>query len=407
MPIKQLDERVRMLPRLGKIKVGEKVSKNGVEYPQAVDYFICPPEVMQIYGEKPKKLEVLLPSEEIDITFPHWYKLYGKQRGLICKGDGETGIWKNEDGTKVERTCPCSHYDKGYCKMIGTLNFILSKIERMGVYQIVTSSFHSIINILDYLELMKATVGKISFIPLALEVRMEEFHPMVNGKQMRTINPILHLVLEESFETLARKAKAGTLDRKIRLGLSGTVELEKADSDDDIPEELLPHLMNNQDMRGVDAPPIEEPRKISPPLPQRIPEAKLKAEINEMFKKLGYTAGQKNKAWKKYPAVKDLHEVLSYAVEIEEMFDKLGYTKEQRDGAWRTFSDPRELHKQLKAILEINEKKTQPDGMEDLVKAGQKTPFSNETIPEDDFEDDYPPGWDNADIKETETLPLF
>lgn len=333
MPIKQLDNRIRNLPRLGKIKLGKKETKNGVEYPQAVDYFICPPVIHEIYGEKPKKLEILLPSEELDLTFPHWYKLYGRQRGLICKGDGESAQWRQEDGTYVDRECPCPLYEEGKCKMIGTLNLILPKIEGIGVYQIVTSSYFSITNILNYLDMMQSTIGKISFIPLALEVRMEEFNPTVKGKQMRTVNPIMHLVLEESFETLAQKAKAGVLDKTIRLGLPGTVELEKADSDDELPEELYPNLLNAQDIQ-VD----------------HDPDAAIKAQINVVFDKLKYSSVQRKKAWQKYPDPKLLYEKLVLLKDINDLFAEMGYTQEQQASAWDTCPDAEILHEMLQGL---------------------------------------------------------
>ena len=52
--IKGLSDK-RRLPRLGKIRLGVKAisQKSGKEYPKETDYFVCPPEVQAVYGEKP------------------------------------------------------------------------------------------------------------------------------------------------------------------------------------------------------------------------------------------------------------------------------------------------------------------------------------------------------------------
>ena len=63
MPIKGVTDIVRM-PRLGKIHLGVKVEGDRSTYPRAVDYFVCPPEVVAIHGEKPKELDVMFPNED-------------------------------------------------------------------------------------------------------------------------------------------------------------------------------------------------------------------------------------------------------------------------------------------------------------------------------------------------------
>jgi hypothetical protein len=52
--IKDLSDK-RRLPRLGKIRLGIKCKSvsTGNEYPKEVEYFVCPPEVQKVYGEKP------------------------------------------------------------------------------------------------------------------------------------------------------------------------------------------------------------------------------------------------------------------------------------------------------------------------------------------------------------------
>jgi len=60
MPIKGLSEQLR-LPRRGKIRLGEKKKseKTGKTYPISLDYFVVPDEVKKVYGEKPRKLDIM------------------------------------------------------------------------------------------------------------------------------------------------------------------------------------------------------------------------------------------------------------------------------------------------------------------------------------------------------------
>ena len=90
MPIKGLSEQRRM-PRLGKIHLGvKKQAASGTEYPSATDYFVCPPEVQEVCGEKPTELNILIPVEDEEYWASQYYRCYSRTRGLVCKGDGET-----------------------------------------------------------------------------------------------------------------------------------------------------------------------------------------------------------------------------------------------------------------------------------------------------------------------------
>ena len=190
MPIKGLSDRLRLVRR-GKIRLGEKRTseKTGKEYPVALDYFVVPPEVMEIYGDRPKKLDVMLPMENTENFFPQWFKRYGQSKGLICKGDGESATRINEKGEMEEIAClgPECPYTKDRveklktetgktlnithhkeCKAIGSLQVILPKVEGLGVYQIDTSSVNSIINLNSCIEMIRGMVGRVSWIPLIL-----------------------------------------------------------------------------------------------------------------------------------------------------------------------------------------------------------------------------------------------
>src|SRR6056297_1826890 len=118
--IKNFDDRFRM-QRLGKIRLGvKKTSKKGNEYPSAVDYFVCPPEVKEVYGEKPRRLDIMIPHDDVESIFPTSLKRYGSQSGLICRGDGEIAHRRQEGSDNWEEiSCPykdCKYYIKGHCK---------------------------------------------------------------------------------------------------------------------------------------------------------------------------------------------------------------------------------------------------------------------------------------------------
>src|SRR4030042_2550629 len=163
-PIKGLSEQKR-LPRLGKIRLGikKKSPRTGGEYPVATDYFVCPPEVQEIYGKEPKRLDVIIPVEDEEIWASQYYRQYSRSRGLVCKGDGETcrrmvdiatGDIANRDTKEIvyREGCECigkdcQHYKGNACQEVMNLQFLLPKVQGLGVWQIDTGSINSIMNI--------------------------------------------------------------------------------------------------------------------------------------------------------------------------------------------------------------------------------------------------------------------
>src|SRR3972149_4610760 len=93
MPIEGLSTR-RMIPRLGKIHLGYRHAEKG--YPVRTDYFVLPKdhpqfaELVKLFGEKPKELRILIPSEDEERWSSQYYRCYTQSRGLVCKGDGLT-----------------------------------------------------------------------------------------------------------------------------------------------------------------------------------------------------------------------------------------------------------------------------------------------------------------------------
>ena len=219
MPIEGLSQ-VKRLPRLGKIKMGVKVkSDKGIEHPQKTDYFVCPPEVQAIYGQKPKVLDILIPVEDEEKWAPQYYKLYSRTQGLVCKGDGcnasrlidtATGDRAHKTTTQAIRKdwecaahkCP-DYISKDGCKEVMSLMFILYKVPGMGVWQIDTSSVNSIININSCADYIRAVFGKISWIPLQLTIEPKEVQNPESGKRQTVyvLNLRNNMVLLDMVET--------------------------------------------------------------------------------------------------------------------------------------------------------------------------------------------------------------
>jgi hypothetical protein len=207
MPIKGISEK-RQMPRLGKIRTGVKVAnKSGQgEHPEGVDYFVIPDELKPILGDKPKSLPIMFPVEDESKFASQYYKCYSSYRGLVCKGDGETcyrlidtktGDFAHRDATEtVKKEMPCSGnectmYQEKKCKEVMNLQFLLPSIPGLGVWQLDTSSYHSIVAVNSAIELIRNICGRISMIPLRLTIEPKEVSPdgkkkVVNILQIRT-----------------------------------------------------------------------------------------------------------------------------------------------------------------------------------------------------------------------------
>ncbi|WP_035108125.1 hypothetical protein [Desulfovirgula thermocuniculi] len=286
MPIKGWTDIPVRFPRLGTIALGVK---NEEGYPVAVDYFVVPPEVQAVYGPQPRELDVMFPAEDFNVIASAWLKRYGDQFGLICRGDGETatlagnygkleeygvtvrgGVYrmrgreeaaleteKNGGRTWVKIPCTyqqCRFYAAGKCREVVILSVILPKVPGvLGVYSLDTGSINSYRNIRDALMMLKAMIGRFSFVPLKLRVRMEEKRPMLaDGRQVRRKVPILYIDMGDmTLLKMFELARTGQLTTSIVLPPTpSNIEIEPPD------EDKKPELLYE---------PLEEPLEISEP----------------------------------------------------------------------------------------------------------------------------------------------
>jgi len=289
MPIKGTSE-IRRLPRLGKIRLGLKKEspRTGNPYPEATDYFVCPDEVKEVYGEKPTELKIVFPTEDAP---QQWLKRYSVTRGLVCRGDGEKAIAQldpktgeiatRESGGAVlkEVTCDpenCPAYKAKQCRPLMTLQFLLPDVPgALGVYQIDTSSRNSIINVNSTLELVKAC-GRVRMIPLVLKLVPLQVQP--EGKK-KTVH-VLQLVSPYTFNELLQ-----LVDRSPQ-------EIFMLPAPEEPPEDLYPDEVITDELDSLEsgAPPADNP-EISPMaegLPAASQENPLKAwaDVVQLYKEL-------------------------------------------------------------------------------------------------------------------------
>lgn len=207
--IKNMPTRITVDKR-GKITSGMKaMNTRGVEYPKSLDYFNIDdfPELKRSYGEKPKKLVLFFPSDEIADFFDCNFVLYGKNHEKIRQCDGEECLHRiketvggktYEPGEVHECLCfddsindlegfkPCKYvfYLKAY---IGDVK--LGKVNNPLCYLFQSGSRNSGTNI--YSELLKIkslNMGILRGVPFGISVEM------ISGREDAKMKfPIWHI----------------------------------------------------------------------------------------------------------------------------------------------------------------------------------------------------------------------
>ncbi len=219
-PIEGISDVVRM-PRLGKIHLGIKVERPGKRpYPKATDYFVVPSEVAEFYGEQPKELSIMFPTEDSSQFSQQWLRAYSTTQGLVCIGDGqtsrrkvdvatgamaghETEQWEWIDGLPCDPQ-ECDQYMAKRCRRVMNLQFLLPDVSGLGVWQIDTTSFYSILNINSMVKLLKGILGRCSMLPLTLVLGPIEVSPP--GIKTKTVH-VMHLKQDIKLSALAQIAQ--------------------------------------------------------------------------------------------------------------------------------------------------------------------------------------------------------
>ncbi len=300
MPINGLSDR-RRLPRAGKIRLGEKriSPESGHPYPAAVDYFVWPDEykdiLTELFGEKARELEIMLPTEDLEQICPQYLKRYGRS-GLLCRGDGVVAECVDQDGEWVEIECnpeECPHFNppdksKKSCRQVMNLRFIIPQLISEGVWQLDTSSYNSIIAVNSAIEYIRSLVGRISMIPLRLRIIPREVQP--EGK--KKIVYVLDLKLSSHLGLRELQALAQAEDRPL---------LALPSLDDHIPpDDLYPvEAAAYAESNGGET--IETSPDLSGDLegPEQEEMDELDSQIASLQDALGYTQAQMAIRWRK------------------------------------------------------------------------------------------------------------
>lgn len=314
MPIHGISD-VRRLPRIGKVRLGIKDTspRTGNEFPRQVDFFVVKADEStseaaaeafhRVYGDKPKALDIMFPVEDKDLFFAQFYRRYGSGSGLLCKGDGVAAMEiDRETGEIREVECDpaeCEWAEKKHCRPIGTLQFLLYKVPGLGVWQVDTSSYNSIVNINSAIDFVRAvTGGKIAMIPLKLVIRPKDVQ--VEGKKKVVhVMDIAHDALRlEDVLRASRTPLAGLLMPGINL--------------EEVPDDLYPASVVKASQEATKKAARPEPPAAETvddeaeaaddePAPEPEPDpraAELEAEIQQGFKALGFPAA-KQEAWRR------------------------------------------------------------------------------------------------------------
>ena len=224
MPIKDLSDSVR-LPRLGKIHLGTRHPEKG--YPMKADHFVFPKDhsdynkLVELYGEQPKELRILIPVEDEETWASQYYKAYNMTYGLVCKGDGEVAMRMvdiktgglpdaKKPGTVTLKEIPCAgpgcpEYQAKKCHEVMNLRFILPEVPGLGVWQIDTGSKNSILNINSCAKVIKRAFGRVSMIPLKLTFEPIQVNNPETGKKQTVY--VLNLRTDVTLAQLADAAR--------------------------------------------------------------------------------------------------------------------------------------------------------------------------------------------------------
>lgn len=197
-PIRDVSEVIR-IPRIGKIRLGIKVQGEKSPYPKAVDYFVCPPEVEKVFGKNPTELQIMFPVDDPDMFAQQWLRRYSLTQGLTCIGDGDTCRRKVDTETgdfashitkdwewKTDLNCQyeeCPEYNNKRCRRVMNLQFLMPDVPGLGVYQIDTSSWNSIVNINSMIKMLKGIFGRCHMLPLTLALGPLEVSPKGEKKK--------------------------------------------------------------------------------------------------------------------------------------------------------------------------------------------------------------------------------
>lgn len=284
------------LPRLGCIRLGVKVKgKTGKTYPREVDYFILDPatpdeeerkmlisKFHELYGDKPKSLPIMLPSKNMETTFPQNYKRYGTSTTPKCVGDGEVAECLHDDFAKGLKPIggrsnkghllvgcagrDCIYVKKRECGIVGVLKVLLPDLPGIGAWQIATGSYHSIVSVNGGIRQLIHACGSAHMIPLTLRRVPKETNHDHKTKVTHYILDLNSTLTMSALQKLAHDAPAG---------FDYIPTDEHRDTDKDVPDsdltEMSPDEMEKLKETPEPAKKAERPEEVKPEEPAAEP----------------------------------------------------------------------------------------------------------------------------------------
>lgn len=149
-------QRAVLPPTIGKLRKGGEKPENSKRPGAELDHFRFTSKNEQdaqlladftaAYGAQPQRIEVYLPSDEVDVVFDAWQEEWSASE-LKHRCDGQFVYERNRYTGEYERTnTPCPYADKAQkgCKQIGRLAVLLPELLNAGHYGVVTVETHSI-----------------------------------------------------------------------------------------------------------------------------------------------------------------------------------------------------------------------------------------------------------------------
>jgi len=235
---------------LGKVKVGEKVSKGGKEYPTSLDYFrFTGPSyrikrMNELLGSKPDRIPVTFHSDDANQVCIQRYECRNGSGQLVAYGDGNVFFKSTPKGYEEVHSANFMQECRGDWKEILILRFMIMGYQEYGVWEFRSGGKEtSIKQIIDSFDTVKEHAGRVKGMPFWLTVAKQKS----NRPDVNRIYPVVNLVCDLSPEMIERVAGGvriqGYLVTKDKLMLPEAVssEIEEAEviSHEEI-EELTP-----------------------------------------------------------------------------------------------------------------------------------------------------------------------
>ena len=222
MPIIGVTNKGLSFPEIGRIKKGEMVTKGKKSYPTDLDYFKvefvegedeAEQKFRQVYGEKPKEINIFLPFNEIDLLWDAFLESYTASR-MIARSDGEYVIYRCDPKTGEAIVMKGKNLTTGEKEKhpednisgqdyngnpleytpIGRLKVIIPELEEAAYMMLTTGSWHDIRNISQQLAgLKELNNGVIKGVPLTLRRSDQEVMAPIKGKKTRVTKSLLSI----------------------------------------------------------------------------------------------------------------------------------------------------------------------------------------------------------------------